>query len=285
MESVSRHSRKWLLLTALMSGLVLLQTVWLVQAAPGGQSAEEGRALFEQYCASCHTIGGGDMAGPDLQGVAAKRDPDWLRRWLEAPDVMLSEGDPVATDLLRQYNNIPMPNQHLSAGEIDALLAYLGAADGGAGPITQPARETVTGDPAVGRDLFTGAARLSNGGAACIACHDSGALDVPGGGLVGPDLTTAVTRYGGEAGMVSVLGNIPFPSMVPVYRDRPLTAQEQADLAAFMGQSASTAAPSRGLRHVALYVLAFGLMDVFLLLLYVWQRRLPHHARRPLARR
>jgi len=72
---------------------------------------------------------------------------------------------------------------------------------------------------------------------------------------------------------------------VPVYRDRPLTAQEQADLAAFMGQSASTAAPSRGLRHVALYVLAFGLMDVGLLLLYGWQRRLPHHARRPLARR
>ncbi|WP_119071945.1 c-type cytochrome [Aggregatilinea lenta] len=285
MENVSRHSRKWILLTVFMCGFVLLQTVWLVQAASNNQSAEEGRAIFEQYCASCHTVGGGDMAGPDLQGVAEKRDPAWLRRWLEAPDVMLAEGDPIATDLLRQYNNIPMPNQNLSTAEIDALLAYLGAADSGAVPPVQSAREVLTGNPGAGRSLFTGADRLSNGGAACIACHDSGTLGIPGGGLLGPDLTNAVARYGGESGMAAVLGNIPFPSMVPVYQDRPLTPQEQADLTAFMQQSAAKDTPSRGLRHFSLYILAFGLMDVFLLLLFVWHRRLPHHTRRPLSRR
>lgn len=285
MENVPRHSRKWALLTLFMSGFVLLQTVWLVRAAPDNQSAAEGRVVFEQYCASCHTIGGGAKAGPDLQGVAERRDPAWLRRWLEAPDVMLAEGDPIATDLLRQYNNIPMPNQNLSTTEIDALLAYLGVADGGAVPPVQSAREVLAGNPDAGRALFTGADRLSNGGAACIACHDSGALGVPGGGLLGPDLTNAVARYGGESGMAAVLGNIPFPSMVPVYRNRPLTAQEQADLVAFMQQSAAEGTPSRGLRHFSLYILVFGTMDVFLLLLFVWHRRLPQHTRRPLLRR
>lgn len=285
MENVSRHSRKWVLLTLFMSGFVLLQTVWLVQAAPNNQSAEEGRAVFEQYCMSCHSIGGGDMAGPDLQGVAEKRDPVWLRRWLEEPDVMLSEGDPIATGLLRQYNNIPMPNQNLSTTEIDALLAYLGAADSGAVPPVQSVREVLVGNPDAGRDLFTGADRLSNGGTACIACHDSGALGVPGGGLLGPDLTNAVARYGGESGMAAVLGNIPFPSMVPVYQGRSLTPQEQADLTAFMQQSAAKDTPSQGLRHFSLYILAFGTMDVFLLLLFVWYRRLPQHTRQPLSRR
>jgi len=268
-----------------MSGSVLLQTGWLAQAAPNGQSLEEGRTVFERYCASCHTIGGGDTAGPDLQGVAEKRDPAWLRRWLDEPDVMLAEGDPIATDLLRQYNNIPMPDQNLSAAEIDALLAYLGGEDSGAGSPAQSARDVLAGNPDSGRDLFTGADRLSNGGTACIACHDSGAVGVPGGGLLGPDLTNAVARYGGESGMAAVLGNIPFPSMMPIYQDRPLIPQEQADLTAFMQQAAAKDSPNRGLRHFALYILAFGMMDVFLVLLFVWQRRLPHHARRTLARR
>ena len=85
--------------------------------------------------------------------------------------------------------------------------------------------------------------------------------------------------------MTAVLANIPFPSMVPVYRDRPLTPQEQADLAAFLQQSAAKDAPSLGLRHFVLFVLAFGMLDAFLVLLFVWHRRLPQHTRRPLSRR
>ncbi len=288
MQNTSRYTHKWLALALVMCGIVLLQTVWLAHAAPNGQPAEEGRAVFEQYCTSCHTIGGGDLSGPDLQGVAEQRDPAWLRRWLEEPDVMLAEGDPIATELLRQYNNVPMPNQNLSAAEIDALLAYLGAAsaDGAADtPPPQDQVQAVTGNPDTGRDLFTGAQRLSNGGTACIACHDSGALGVPGGGLLGPDLTRAVERYGGATGLSAVLDNIPFPSMVPVYQTRPLTPQEQADLTAFMQQSADQNAPSQGWRHVSLYILAFGALDLFLVLLFVWHRRLPQHTRQLRSRR
>ena len=284
MQNVSRHARRWIWLTAIMSSLILLQTVWLVHAAPGGQSAEEGRAVFEKYCTVCHTIGGGDLSGPDLQGVAQRRDPEWLEHWLAEPDKMLADGDPIALELLAQYNNIPMPNQNLSLSEIDALLAYLGAEhDSLPGPPAQGA--ALAGSAAAGEDLFVGAQAFANGGTACIACHDSGALNVPGGGLIGPDLTRAVTRYGGEAGLSAVLANIPFPSMVPIYQNRPLTPQEQADLAAFMQQSAGQDVPRKGLRHATLYIVAFGVMDVFLVLLFLWQRRLPQHSRQTLTRR
>jgi mono/diheme cytochrome c family protein len=178
-----------------------------------------------------------------------------------------------------------MPNQNLSDTEIDALLAYLGAAGSGAAPPSQPQREVLAGNSDSGRDLFTGAKRLSNGGVACMACHDTAGLGVPGGGLIGPDLTHVVERYGGETGLSAVLGKIPFPSMVPVYRNRPLTPQEQADLTAFLQGSAGKEIPSRALRHFTLYILAFGMMDLFLGVLFVWHWRLPQHARRVLSRR
>ena len=41
---------------------------------------QPGQALFKKMCAPCHTIGGGDHVGPDLRGVADRRDHAWLDR-------------------------------------------------------------------------------------------------------------------------------------------------------------------------------------------------------------
>jgi len=262
-------------------GLLLLGTVYWVQAAPPGQSAEEGRVIFEAKCASCHTVGGGDGVGPDLIGVAELRDPAWLARWLDEPDVMLAEGDSIATELLEKYNGIPMPNQNLSQAdqaEIDALLAYLGIAEAAEIPAEDTQKTELAGSGQAGKDLFTGSTRFTNGGTACIACHDTAALGMPGGGTLGPDLTNVIEQYG-ETGLVSVLANVPFPTMRPIYQNRPLTPQEQADLALFLQGSAGEDAPSRWGRHVVLSLLAFVVMDIFLGLLFFWRRRLPQLAR------
>jgi len=262
-------------------GLLLLGTVYWVQAAPPGQSAEEGRVIFEAKCASCHTVGGGDGVGPDLIGVAELRDPAWLARWLDEPDVMLAEGDSIATELLEKYNGIPMPNQNLSQAEIDALLAYLGIAEAAEIPAEDTQKTELAGSGQAGKDLFTGSTRFTNGGTACIACHDTAALGMPGGGTLGPDLTNVIEQYG-ETGLVSVLANVPFPTMRPIYQNRPLTPQEQADLALFLQRSVGEDAPSRWGRHVVLSLLAFVVMDIFLGLLFFWRRRLPQQAHRSL---
>lgn len=277
--------RRWLALCLFVVGLFLvLASAHLAGASPPRQSPDEGEALFRQYCAGCHTIGGGDLSGPDLQGVAGRRDPDWLEHWLAEPDVMIAEGDPIARELLAQYNNIPMPNQHLTLSEIDSLLAYLGVAQP-AHVLEQAAQAALAGDPGRGKALYTGAQAFGTGGTACIACHDTAAVGVPGGGLLGPDLTQVIQRYGGEAGLRGALGTIAFPSMVPIYQNRPLSPQEQADLAAFFAQSTEQAAPRQSVRHVALFLLAFGALDVLLVGLFVWQGRLPQHRRHPLIRR
>ena len=89
---------------------------------PGARVGED---LFITRCTSCHTIGQGDKLGPDLLHVVDNRDRLWLMRWLQEPDIMLEEKDPLALALYTQYNNVPMPNLKLSGADILALIQYM----------------------------------------------------------------------------------------------------------------------------------------------------------------
>ncbi len=102
-------------------------------AEPPAQ-ASEGEALFQQKCGACHTVGGGDLVGPDLQGVTGRRERAWLARWILTPDRMLASGDPIATELFNKYNKIPMPNLGLTDQQVEALIAYLESLEAGAAP-------------------------------------------------------------------------------------------------------------------------------------------------------
>ncbi len=97
-------------------------------------SAALGEEIFIAKCTACHSIGEGVRVGPDLQGVTQQRDPDWLARWIIEPDVMLAEGDPIATELLAEHNNVPMPNLQLTSEEVDNVIAYLANPDGTSAP-------------------------------------------------------------------------------------------------------------------------------------------------------
>jgi protein SCO1/2 len=88
-------------------------------------SARPGEDLFTTRCTSCHTIGEGDSIGPDLLGVVAKRDRDWMIRWLQEPDAMLEEKDPLAIALFNQYNQVPMPNIRLTYTDALNLMTFM----------------------------------------------------------------------------------------------------------------------------------------------------------------
>jgi protein SCO1/2 len=91
----------------------------------------QGEYLFATRCAACHTLGGGDYVGPDLQGVTAVRDRAWLSRFIKTPDRMLAEKDPTALALMAKYKQLPMPNLSLGDGDVAALIAYLDAQSNG----------------------------------------------------------------------------------------------------------------------------------------------------------
>jgi mono/diheme cytochrome c family protein len=92
-----------------------------------------GDTMFQQRCAACHTIGDGKRIGPDLSGVAAKRPEEWLLRWIMRPDEILAEKDPIALQLLDEFNHIPMPNLGVTEPQSRALIDYLRRASPAAG--------------------------------------------------------------------------------------------------------------------------------------------------------
>lgn len=86
--------------------------------------ADQGATLFAaKGCNACHRVGGGRLTGPDLQGVIARRTPEWIVAMITRPDSMLKT-DPTARQLLMEYGT-PMTNMGVTADEARALIEYL----------------------------------------------------------------------------------------------------------------------------------------------------------------
>jgi nitrite reductase (NO-forming) len=92
-------------------------------AAPIDPDTVQAKLNFESKCLACHSVGQGKKLGPDVAGVTRQRSDDWLFRWMKSPEKML-ETDADAKAMLKEYNNIPMPNQNLSDTEIKQYIKY-----------------------------------------------------------------------------------------------------------------------------------------------------------------
>ena len=241
--------RRRIPLLFMLIGAALIFLTLSTSASFDRQTAEQGQQIFQQNCAGCHTVGGGKLVGPDLQGVTALRDRQWLQEFILDPTAKFDSGDPIAMQLLADYSNIRMPNMGLTAADAEAILVFLESSSAA----TQPAPTTgasqptltapaVVGNATAGQRYFTGETSLANGGTACIACHSISGSGVLDGGTLGPDLTQVLTRYG-EPGLTAAISAINFPTMIGIFGAKPLTPQEVADLVAYFTATNSQAAP------------------------------------------
>ncbi len=101
---------------------------------------------------------------------------------------------------------------------------------------SSPAQAVPMGDIERGPDLFMGNLHFQNGGPPCMSCQNIGSNGLLGGGAMGPDLTNVSSRYS-EPDLAALLTK-PGPVMTPIYAEHALTAEEQADLLAFLQASA-----------------------------------------------
>jgi mono/diheme cytochrome c family protein len=86
---------------------------------------KQGRYVFtNRGCNSCHSVGGGKLIGPDLAGVAQRRNDKWLEVWLKDPAGMVAK-DPELQTWSHDFGDIIMPNQNLTDDDVKAVLAYL----------------------------------------------------------------------------------------------------------------------------------------------------------------
>jgi mono/diheme cytochrome c family protein len=221
------------------SAPLLVPTLIAVLAASAPVLAQDPGAFFEDNCAPCHTIGGGELGGPDLKWVTQRHERQWLIRFVMDPQAMVTSGDPRVVDMLKHWDGAVMPSTaDLTPQLADAILRYIEQKSDGAGAAgqdTMPAPAFAEADVLRGRALFTGTAPLTHGAPACITCHaaaDEGGI--AGGGRLGLDLTQVSVRLRGPRGVANWLEAPPTPMMRALVRRAPLTPDENRALTAFL---------------------------------------------------
>jgi cytochrome c551/c552 len=259
--------------------VVLAALALLTVCAPSAARADDGAAIFTSKCAACHTIGKGKTVGPDLKGVTSIESHDWLVKWISAPSAVIKAGDSRAAELVKQYP-LQMPDLGLSSSDVEAVIAYIGAQSGGtapaaaAAPAAAPAKAMPPGDSVHGRELFVGGAAFKNGGPPCMSCHSISGIGALGGGTLGPDLSAAYQKYGGnDAGLEGFISGLPTPTMSVVWTRTPLTPQEVADVTAFIKEAAVAERPLSSIGSLALLALV-GLVILAVIIAAYWRRRL-----------
>lgn len=268
--------------------LAAMAGLWaaLPTLANAAGDAKAGAQLFQQKgCTACHTIGKGDLVGPDLKGVTERRPNDWLEKWIAAPDKVIASKDEYAVNLLHKYHDVQMPTLALSTSEVDNILAFLASPDAAAqasGPAPQAANApAVKGNPELGKDLFTGVVRFQNGGPPCMACHSVSGIGALGGGQLGPDLTEVVKRYGGASAVDAFVAGTPTPTMKAVWGGRPLTAEDRANVVSFLGQAEVSQRPAEAIWELAALA-ALGVVILLAIAAFIWKDRLRFGVRGPM---
>lgn len=82
----------------------------------------EGQKIFQEKCSACHKPTE-KFVGPAPKGILDRRSPEWIMNMILNPDKMVKE-DPIAKQLLMDYNLAPMANQNLTEEQARKILEY-----------------------------------------------------------------------------------------------------------------------------------------------------------------
>lgn len=106
---------------------------------------EEGKSLFKQNCAACHTVTDKRTVGPGLAGINEKRNEEWLIKWIKDSQVLVKGGDADAVKVFEEFGKMPMPSfAALTDAQIKSILAYVKeSAAGDAAPAATASSDAV----------------------------------------------------------------------------------------------------------------------------------------------
>lgn len=278
---VSLANYRWQLATAIMFAVASN----CVAFRPA--HAQDTPDYFRQNCMNCHTIGGGRLTGPDLKDVTKRKDREWLASFMMNPKAVIDSGDAYAKKIMEESRNVPMPTlPGLTKERAENLLTLIEAESKlekskfqGLQISTKPFTDE---DRRHGRDIFLGHVKLSGGGTACVSCHAMHDTPALGGGRLGPDMTNVYERLKGRRALSAWLMAPGTETMLPIFKNRPMTTDEVHALTAYFESSAgeSPNGPTTNQTAFLLMGLASAVAMIFGCDL-IWRRRF-HSVRRPL---
>jgi len=102
-------------------GVGLIKSVTL-DSEINQEMVTKGADVFKRMCTACHKPNK-KFIGPSPQNILERRTPEWIMNMILDPEKMIKE-DPLAKELLIEFNGSPMANQNLSEEEARAVLEY-----------------------------------------------------------------------------------------------------------------------------------------------------------------
>ncbi|WP_338357733.1 c-type cytochrome [Yeosuana marina] len=84
--------------------------------------AKNGEAIFKKMCTACHRPDK-KFIGPAPKGILKTRTPEWIMNMILNPEEMLRK-DPLAKELLAEFNYAPMIKQDITESDARAILEY-----------------------------------------------------------------------------------------------------------------------------------------------------------------
>ena len=259
----------------------------LVGMGTGAALAQDRVDDFRLNCASCHTVGGGRLVGPDLRGVTERKDRAWLTRFIVDPAGVIDSGDAYALKLLEEARGVKMTavpgmTNDRAQNLLDLIEAESVLDKSQFAGIKISDRPFTADDVTTGSRIFLGIHRLANRGPACVSCHSVNGIGVLAGGKLGPDLNAVFERLNGRKGLATWLSAPPTPIMQSVFNGHPLAEDEILPLVAFFADKA-VAPPESGQAATLIFILLgmAGTAGALVLFDVIWRNRF-RAVRRPL---
>ena len=84
--------------------------------------AKKGEEVYNQMCLACHRVGK-KFIGPAPNNILERRSPEWVMNMILNPEEMVKQ-DPLAKELLQEFNGAPMANQGLTEEQARSVLEF-----------------------------------------------------------------------------------------------------------------------------------------------------------------
>ena len=93
-----------------------------LSAVVNQEMVAHGADVYKKMCTACHRTDR-KFVGPAPTGILKRRSPEWVMNMILNPEQMVKE-DPLAKELLIEFNGSPMANQGLTEEDARAVLEY-----------------------------------------------------------------------------------------------------------------------------------------------------------------